>query len=472
MKNEDQKGLDPNWKKKISQMGKDTFQRQEMIKLGFWKPKGMDKDLVKKYQSHLDETFDLLSEKKKELTQLDKELEDINSIKELLSKIKAKRIKTSLESRKERKKETHEKKQLKLSLDRERRLIKPPFLGEGVSSRLKFSGEDIEKLNSLNLPVLKDLNDLSLLIDIEPAKISWLCFHQLASSCDHYHRFSIPKRTGKPRIISSPKPKLRKAQEAINREILSILTPEKEATAFIKKTNIKHNADLHANKGMVIRIDLSDFFFSITFKRVRGFFISLGYSPGIATVLGLLCTDSNRKKISYRGEDWYVAEGERRLPQGSPASPALSNLISRRMDRRIRNYLNKIDPDWTYSRYADDLAFSHPSKEIDITKVISCTNKIIPDEGFSINTKKTIIMRRPYRQMITGLILNDKDVRIPRSYLKKVRAMIHSADKLTKEGKVPENIEEIKGKLSFIRMIMPEQEKKLRKNNSWLYSLN
>ena len=127
-----------------------------------------------------------------------------------------------------------------------------------------------------------------------------------------------------------------------------------------------------------------------------------------------------------------------------------------------------MDEGWSYTRYADDLAISHPESDAEVKKVLKALQKIVPDEGFSINEKKTAIMRRPHRQIITGLILNDQEPRVPRVYLKKVRAMVHRADQLYELGAVPENLNEIKGKLSFIKMIMPEHVEKIVNKYSWL----
>ena len=464
------KKLDPNWKDRIEKVGKNTFQRQEMLRLGFWEPKEIPADEVASLRNKLNKTVNSLSEKKTKLGEVHKKIKETQNVKKLIAEIKKRRIQKSLREREIRKTETQERKQENTIKDRERRKVTPPYLGEGVSGRLTFSKGEQDKLKELDLPLLNNLTDLSELLLIDEGKIAWLAYHRVAANSDHYHRFLIPKRSGAPRLITSPKPVLREAQGWINREILSKLEPELEAKAFKRKTNIKDNAQIHCGKGLVIRVDLSDFFFSITFPRVRGFFISLGYNPGVSTVLALLCTESDRTKVTYKKEDWFIAQGERRLPQGACTSPALSNLIARRLDRRIRKYLASIDEGWSYTRYADDLAVSHPESDAEVKKVLKALQKIVPDEGFSINEKKTAIMRRPHRQIITGLILNDQEPRIPRVYLKKVRAMVHRADQLYKSGVVPENLYEIKGKLSFIKMIMPEHVEKIVKKYSWLDS--
>ena len=89
---------------------------------------------------------------------------------------------------------------------------------------------------------------------------------------------------------------------------------------------------------------------------MRGVFTSLGYSPAVATIFALLCTESPRELVTYDGKPYHVALGPRVLPQGACTSPGLSNQIARRLDRRLVGLGNKML--WTYTRYADDLTFS------------------------------------------------------------------------------------------------------------------
>ena len=106
----------------------------------------------------------------------------------------------------------------------------------------------------------------------------------------------------------------------------------------------------------MVNLDLKDFFPTITFPRVKGAFAQLGYSPAVATILALLCTESPRRTVTYAGQTLHVATGPRSLPQGACTSPALSNLVARRLDARLTGLCRKLG--WTYTRYADDLTFS------------------------------------------------------------------------------------------------------------------
>ena len=465
--------LNPNWKQRISQIGKRAFEFEEMLRLGFIKPEtDEEKEKTEKVKKKLATENELLIIKEQELKEIGEEIKDAKNTEKILAEIKQKRIKESKKIRAERK-AAKELKQTKDRLaDKKRRLVTPPFLGKRVSGKLNYQDGNVRLLKKSNLPLIEDMQDLSDYLEIDLGQVSWLAYHREVSKVDHYNRFRIPKRSGNERIISAPKNYLKDAQSWINTEILEKIEPEKEATAFRRNKNILDNAVPHSDQGTVVRVDLADFFSTITFPRVRGLFSSLGYNSGVSSVLALLSTDSDRREIIYESEKWFVSQGPRKLPQGASTSPALSNLIARNLDRRIRGYLNYLEDEWIYTRYADDLVLSHPEKSVDVGRLLTYLGRVIHDEGFKVNHKKTVIMRAPHRQMITGLVLNENGPRVPKKYLKLVRAMLHNADKIISNGDNPQNLDEIKGKISFIKMVMPDFAKKTFKKYPWLKSSN
>jgi hypothetical protein len=104
---------------------------------------------------------------------------------------------------------------------------------------------------------------------------------------------------------------------------------------------------VHVGRQIVVNLDLCDFFPTITFPRVRGLFQQLGYSPAVATIFALLSTESPRKTVAYAGQQFFAATGPRSLPQGACTSPALSNLIARRLDSRLSGISGKLG--WTFT---------------------------------------------------------------------------------------------------------------------------
>src|SRR6185436_17792305 len=119
---------------------------------------------------------------------------------------------------------------------------------------------------------------------------------------------------------------------------------------FVSGRSTVSNARAHLGRSLVVNLDLKDFFPSVTFPRVRGLFESVGYSPAAATILALLCTESPRMAVDHDGTRHWVAVAERALPQGACTSPAIANLVARKLDRRLAGAAKKLG--WTYTRYA------------------------------------------------------------------------------------------------------------------------
>src|SRR4029077_10406034 len=120
--------------------------------------------------------------------------------------------------------------------------------------------------------------------------------------------------------------------------------------------SVVSNAQAHTRRALVVNLDLENFFPSIAFPRVRSVFQRRGYSPAVATILALLGTECPRRLVQYDGKRYWVATGPRGLPQGACTSPALSNQVARRLDKRLGGLANKLG--LAYTRYADDLTFS------------------------------------------------------------------------------------------------------------------
>src|SRR4029077_457180 len=123
--------------------------------------------------------------------------------------------------------------------------------------------------------------------------------------------------------------------------------------------SILSNAAAHANPKLVVKMDIKDFFPTITLPRVKGVFRKAGYREQVATLLALLCTESPREIVTHEGQTYYVALGPRCLPQGAPTSPALTNTLCLRLDRRLARLAGKLG--FRYTRHGDDLTFSLPA---------------------------------------------------------------------------------------------------------------
>lgn len=454
---------------RVAAVGKPAAILEEMIRLGFVTQSELsavklDKETVANIIRELEPTS-------KELREVQQQIVAAGDLPALLAQIRTERIAEVKANREKRKIEKEALRQQKHEAWELRKRNEGIFLGVGVSDRLTFEGGNSAKLAKANLPGPATLEDLAKIMKVRTSDLVWLSYERGASETDHYTRFEIPKRTGGTRLISSPRAHLRVVQQWINDEILAKLSPSDYCFAFRPGLSIVDNATKHLNKKLIVKCDLKDFFPSITFPRVRGYFEYLGYNPGIATVLALLCTDAPRARVTIKGKSTIVALGQRSLPQGACTSPALANLIASRLDSRLAGLSKAFGKGWIYTRYADDLTFSTDDAEAELGKFLTAVKKITADEKFEIKPQKTRIMRSPMRQTVTGLVVGDS-VRIPKASIKKVRALFHRIEKLGEEAVSNElgsnSINVAQGYWSYFHMVDPELAKKYLVKYPWL----
>jgi RNA-directed DNA polymerase len=337
------------------------------------------------------------------------------------------------------------------------------YLGRGVSAGLSDRLTNQQRLQELGLPVISSPLELAMAMDLSIKRLRWLCFHSPAATRVHYRTFTIPKKSGGVRQLSSPLSKLRKAQQWVLENILNKLPVHAAAHGFVKERSIRTNAEQHPQPLILLNLDLQDFFPSISFKRVKGTFASFGYSPCIATILALLCTEAPRREVVFQGTRYHVATGPRGLPQGACTSPALSNLISRKLDRRLHGLAVKLG--WNYTRYADDISFSTNSETASRLKYLWTRVKhFITEEGFVINPKKTRVQRRHTQQSVTGVVVNQRPG-APRELVRRLRAILHQAQRTglaaqNRHGH-PDFNAHLQGQISYVKMLNPQQAQKL-----------
>lgn len=229
----------------------------------------------------------------------------------------------------------------------------------------------------------------------------------------------MPKRSGGFRTIDAPCSPLK----AIQREILEALTeayhPTRSAFGFVAGRSIVGNSRKHVNKAVIVNIDLKDFFPSISYRRIRGIFMStaFGFKYDVATVLAQICCRNGR------------------LPQGAPTSPILSNFVCTRMDRELGALTGSSGGH--YSRYCDDMTMSFSGRRAAATvafrdefgsRISARVQHIINSNGFEINYNKLKLRGRHERQEVTGLIVN-AHVNVRRELIRQVRSTIHCANK-------------------------------------------
>lgn len=335
-------------------------------------------------------------------------------------------------------------------------------LGEGVSAGLQDARSDEAKLRAKGLPTLHTGNDLAKALGLSLAQLRWLTYHRRGATLVHYHRYEIPKKSGGTRHISAPKPRLAAAQRWVQTHILEKLDSAPPAHGFVRHRSLVTGATPHVGASVVINLDLKDFFPSITWRRVKGLFVKMGYGEHVATVLALLCTEPPRVASTLDGKTYHVALGERQLPQGACTSPTLTNLLCRRLDARLAGLAKRFG--YTYTRYADDLSFSSKTGR-DANALRWAVRQVLATEGFSENPSKTRVMRASQRQEVTGLVVNDK-LTVTREYYKNLRATLfncarHGLASQNREGH-PDFAAHLRGKVAFVAQIDPTRGAKLQ----------
>ncbi len=307
---------------------------------------------------------------------------------------------------------------------------------------------------------------------------------------NQYHQFSIAKKSGGKRVIHAPSEELKSLQKSLSKllldcideinaakfpnsqsskpkrrknkeldyaaEVLKIKIPTTEikqpslSHGFVRRRSIITNAMMHVGKKNVLNLDLEDFFDSFNFGRIRGFFIkndNFKLDPHIATVIAQIACFNNK------------------LPQGSPCSPVITNLITHSLDIRLASLAKKHG--CTYSRYADDITISTRKAEFPTQIMRQCSDgyiagkrlkREIESAGFYINASKTRIQFKNSRQDVTGLVVNKKP-NTKKEYWRLARA---KCNQLFKTGKftsirdgqpVDGNLNELEGQLNFIDQV-------------------
>lgn len=266
------------------------------------------------------------------------------------------------------------------------------------------------------------------------------------AAADHYRKFFLWKdrEHTRKRWIEAPDDELKALQRRILR-LFYLLAPSPYAHGFTIGRGIVSNAGIHTGKKYVIKLDLKDFFPSVTGTMIRRELRDSG-----------IFTKENSREMEILLKLCLL---EDRLPQGAPTSPALANLVCRKLDFILAKFARRHG--MQYSRYADDLAFSCDSDGC--FRLIPVIRKIIEQYGFQVNSRKINVLKRHQRQTVTGLVVNHAGMTsVPRRKRMKLRACLHRI--ATGKMDLSEaGYAKLKGHVSLIRMANPRQGLYFRK---------
>lgn len=264
------------------------------------------------------------------------------------------------------------------------------------------------------------------------------------SLSSHYKRVKIPKKNGSFRELSVPDAILKKIQCAIAQKILAYEPISKYAQAYKLGASVQKNASHHVGKKKVLKLDIKHFFDSILYSTVKDkCFPAERFSEPIRILLSMLC---------------YNREA---LPQGAPSSPVITNIIMRDFDEKVGRFCE--GKNISYTRYCDDMTFSG---DFDEAPIIAFVKAELFEYGYLLNSKKTMVVSSSGRQIVTGVVVNEK-MTAPTEYKSKIRQEVYFCKRFGVENHLQHihytedakaYLQSLLGRVSFV--LQTEQDEK------------
>jgi RNA-directed DNA polymerase len=320
-----------------------------------------------------------------------------------------------------------------------------------------------------NLPQISTVDALGSHLKLTYSQLRWLadCEHR-QSRCDdsvrnHYRTYWLRKPTGGWRLVEEPLYLLKSAQRRILHDILNCVVPHPAACAFHRSRSIVDYAGAHTGRELVLHLDLKNFFPSIPASRIHAMLTALGYPAEVARLMTGMCTSIAPFRLcrQHRGGEIYSSP---HLPQGAPTSPALANLAAFRLDCRLSAAAESVGA--SYTRYADDLAFSGDTNFArGVNRFQSLVWKIVFEEGFEVNHRKTRVMHKSVRQRLCGLVVNDH-LNIDRRSYDRLKAILtncarHGLETQNRD-RHPDFRAHLRGRVAYVEQINPTRGTRLR----------
>lgn len=294
-----------------------------------------------------------------------------------------------------------------------------------------------ENLYEKKLPVIYDTEHFCLLVGFSQEYILSAIVHPAS----FYWSFNIKKANGKLREISEPLPNLKEIQYWILENILYKIPVSAYAKAYVPEKRLKENVRFHKKQKIVLTMDLKDFFGSIRLESIKKIFRDLGYTHSLSNLMAKLCCLNDS------------------LPQGAPTSPYLSNLYMLDFDMQVSSYCK--DRRIRYTRYADDLTFSG---DFEVNQMKDFIREQVGIKHLTINEEKTRCMDSNHRQIVTGIVVNEK-LQVPKEVRRNIRLQMHYIQKFGLESHLQRisctrqhYIYHLLGKIDFILSMTPQNQ--------------
>lgn len=284
---------------------------------------------------------------------------------------------------------------------------------------------------------------------------------------NEYYKFFIPKRNHKLREINAPNNDFKEALTIVKDIFQNTIKclPHSAAHAYVPTLSTSSALEKHQknNSRWFLKMDLKDFFPSCTPQLVYNKLIQL---------FPFYYLKQNEKELLK--EIIQITSLNNGMPQGSPFSPYITNLVMVDIDYKITKLLSEYPQEhFTYTRYADDLLISSP--------ISFCWSEIqdkikkILEPHFQINTEKTRYGSNAGSNWNLGLMLN-KDNNITLGHIKKrnLNAMLNNFFTAYQNGEpwCVSDTQVLQGQLSYLahieeayyNYIIKKYEKKFKLN--------
>jgi retron-type reverse transcriptase len=287
---------------------------------------------------------------------------------------------------------------------------------------------NIQLLRLFGFPVFASVGELAELIHVDAKTVRGF----ITDSSYYYYQHFIPKKNGEKREILEPCSSLKAIQAWLKVNILDKLQASQYATAFEIGRGLMEAVEPHRRNRYFVCLDISNFFTSIKYRRVRGIFSMIGYSENASNMLANLCTYKNY------------------LPQGAVTSPKISNLVCLKMDRRLAGYLSRRNI--VYTRYADDITISNNEADR-LYSSLGRVIKIISSEHFVINKKKTKFLKPSKSCKILGFVKDAKNplFSVGREKIREMRTIMYRMAKGENNVSKYSTEESIQGYMDFLK---------------------
>jgi RNA-directed DNA polymerase len=331
----------------------------------------------------------------------------------------------------------------------------------GIASKPSKTGNP-RRIEALGLPNIEHFEELAALLGEAVNPLLQYVIRN-GRTVRHYLPRRVPKKSGGTRLLLVPKPRLKGLQRALCQKLVRKLPLSEAAHGFRNGRDVLTGATNHVAREVVICMDVEDFFPSFDFRRVSGYFRTVGYSRGVAVALANLTTVAPVEIEKVTRYDEAVRAHRPQLPQGAPTSPGIANAICWRMDKRLSALAHKFGGD--YTRYADDLTFSGgEDMAANAGKLVALVRRIVKTEGLALNEKKTRVMRRGRQQRVTGVVVNEK-TNVSRRDFDLLKAILHNCIKHGPADQNRENVPDfrghLRGRIAHVTHIGPERGRKL-----------